>query len=409
MLIAPRSIDNRACPPSEFVLPAGGRGASTSVGADTLRFVRSARSRRLGALAFAALMGASCSSSSASRNSASSVVDRSSSLPGTTAAAPSTTLRTTTTTTLPVRGPVTIAFGGDVHFEGVLRSKLAADPDHVLDAIAPVLRGADIAMVNLETAITERGSPEPKKYTFRASPAAFQALRAGGVDVVTMANNHGVDFGPVGLADSLAAIRTSGFPVVGIGADATRAYAPYRLVVHGERIAIIGATQVIDGALIPTWTATATNGGVASAKEVDRLVAAVRAARRMSDTVVVYLHWGIEQTTCPSADQQRLAATLAVAGADVIVGSHAHRRLGAGRLGDAFVDYGLGNFAFYTSSGPGLDTGVLTITVTSRHVNRYEWTPAEIHGGTPQPLSGSEGERAVADWSSLRDCTGLAP
>ena len=82
-------------------------------------------------------------------------------------------------------------------------------------------------------------------------------------------------------------------------------------------------------------------------KNVDVLVAAVRAARLVSDTVVVYLHWGIEGHTCPSSDQRALAQALVLAGADVVVGSHAHRLLGGGRLGSAFVDYGLGNFAFY--------------------------------------------------------------
>ncbi len=314
----------------------------------------------------------------------------------------------TTTTVKPDR-PVVLAFGGDVHFEGVLRSLLAADPATVLAPIAPVLEPADIAMVNLETAITERGAPQPKQYTFRAPPSAFTALAAGGVDVATMANNHGVDFGPVGLLDSLDAIRASRFPVVGIGADAAHAYAPFRRTVHGERIAIIGATQVIDDTLIPTWSASETRGGLASAKDVDRLVAAVRKARADSDTVVVFLHWGQEGTTCPTSTQTQLARQLVGAGADVIVGSHAHRLLGAGRLGTAFVDYGLGNFAFYAQGGPAADTGVLFVTVTGRHIDRFDWRPAVISGGVPRPLSGSAAASALAQWQGRRSCTDLTP
>ncbi len=314
----------------------------------------------------------------------------------------------TTTTVKPDR-PVVLAFGGDVHFEGVLRSLLAADPATVLAPIAPVLESADVAMVNLETAITERGAPQPKQYTFRAPPSAFTALAAGGVDVATMANNHGVDFGPVGLLDSLDAIRVSRFPVVGIGADAAHAYAPFRRTVHGERIAIIGATQVIDDALIPTWSASETRGGLASAKDVDRLVAAVRKARADSDTVVVFLHWGQEGTTCPTSTQTQLARQLVGAGADIIVGSHAHRLLGAGRLGTAFVDYGLGNFAFYAQGGPAADTGVLFVTVTGRHIDRYDWRPAVIGGGVPRPLSGSAAAAALAQWQGRRSCTDLTP
>jgi poly-gamma-glutamate synthesis protein (capsule biosynthesis protein) len=321
----------------------------------------------------------------------------------------SSTTRPVTTTTVKPDRPVVLAFGGDVHFEGVLRNLLAADPATVLAPIAPVLESADIAMVNLETAITERGVPQPKQYTFRAPPSAFTALAAGGVDVTTMANNHGFDFGPVGLDDSLDAIRVTRFPVVGIGSDAAHAYAPFRRTVHGERIAIIGATQVIDDALIPTWTASDTHGGLASAKDVDRLVAEVRKARVDSDTVVVFLHWGQEGMTCPTPTQTELAHRLVDAGADIIVGSHAHRLLGAGRLGTAFVDYGLGNFAFYTQGGPGAETGVLFVTVTGRHIDGYAWRPAVINGGVPRPLTGTAGDAARARWQSRRSCTDLAP
>jgi poly-gamma-glutamate synthesis protein (capsule biosynthesis protein) len=99
----------------------------------------------------------------------------------------------------PARGPlgswrpVVLAFGGDIHFEGVLRSKLDASPSRVLAPIAPVLRRGDVAMVNLETAVTERGTAQPKEFVFRAPATAFAALRGGSVDVATMAKNHGLD------------------------------------------------------------------------------------------------------------------------------------------------------------------------------------------------------------------------
>jgi poly-gamma-glutamate synthesis protein (capsule biosynthesis protein) len=318
----------------------------------------------------------------------------------------------TTTTTIGRRGsgqPVTFAFAGDIHFEGVLRRKLAADPTTVLAPIAPVLAAADLTIANLETAITERGDPAPKEFTFRAPPSALTALAAGGIDVASMANNHGMDYGPVGLEDSLAARSATGYPVIGIGHNAAEAYAPYRTVIKGQRIAVIGATQVLDDNLITAWTATDTQGGLASAKDVPRLVAAVQEARATSDTVVVFLHWGIETQTCPSTNQQQLARALVDAGADVIVGGHAHRLQGGGRLDAAFVDYGLGNFAFYTRGGPGANTGVVFVTATGRDIDGYAFTPALIRDGVPRPLEGDAATAAVDAWNGLRGCTGLAP
>jgi poly-gamma-glutamate capsule biosynthesis protein CapA/YwtB (metallophosphatase superfamily) len=303
--------------------------------------------------------------------------------------------------------PVVLAFGGDVHFEGALRSRLDASPSTTLAPIARLLSRADIAMVNLETAVTTRGTPQSKEFVFRAPPTAFAALRGASVDIATMANNHGLDYGRVGLVDSLAAARRHRFPVVGIGRDAAQAYAPYRATVKGQRIAIIGATQVIDDQLIRSWTAEPHQPGLASAKEVRRLLAAVRQARRTADTVVVYVHWGVQLESCPTAVQRKLAHQLVAAGADVIVGSHAHVLLGGGRLGPSVVDYGLGNFAFYATREETTRSGVLFVTMTGRRVDGYRWAPARIVDGVPNPLAGSDARSALDSWRSLRSCTGL--
>ena len=304
---------------------------------------------------------------------------------------------------------VVLAFGGDVHFESTIGAELRARPSLVLTSIAPVLRRADVAVVNLETAVTTGGSPAAKEFVFRAPPNAFSALAAGGVDVASMANNHGMDYGETGLRDSLAAAKRYRFPVIGIGLNDTHAYRPYRTTVNGQRIAVIGATQVLDDHLISAWTAAPHKPGLASAKNVPRLVRAVTQARATSDTVVVFLHWGIELQQCPSPDQRTLAKQLVAAGADVIVGGHAHRVQGAGRMGRALVGYGLGNFVWYGTSEPSTQTGVLFVTTEGRRVLDYHWEPARIVDGTPRPLTGSARRAEIASWRSLRGCTGLKP
>ncbi len=307
----------------------------------------------------------------------------------------------------PSAQPVVLAFGGDVHFEGVLQAKLEADPSGVLDPIAPVLRQADLAVVNLETAVTNSGAAASKTFVFRTPASAFSALRGGSVDVVSMANNHGMDFGEAGLRDSLAAAQRYRFAVIGIGLDDRQAYRPFRRTIKGQRIAVIGATHVLDDHLISAWTAGPGKPGLASAKEVPRLLREVRAARRTSDTVVVYLHWGVELEQCPTTDQRTLAKQLVAAGADVVVGGHAHRLLGAGRMGKAFVGYGLGNFVWYGTSELSTQSGVLFVTVNGRRVSDYRWAPARIVDGVPRSLSGAERRHELASWRSLRGCTGL--
>jgi hypothetical protein len=326
-----------------------------------------------------------------------------------TTARPSTTApRRAGATREPTGEPVTIAFGGDVHFEGAVAARLAADPATTLGPIARVLRRADLAVVNLETAITERGTPAPKDFTFRAPPSALTALEEAGVDVATMANNHGQDFGVVGLRDSLAAARAAGFPVVGVGRDAEEAYRAHLVTVNGQRIAVIGATQVLDSNLAAAWTAGDDKPGMASAYEEERLLAAVRAARQAADTVVVDLHWGRELVGCPIDRQRALAPKLVAAGADVVVGSHAHILLGGGYLRGAYIHYGLGNFVFYSRGGQTAQSGVLLLTTQGRAITASRWVPAVISGGIPIPLEGAAATRAVDAWRSLRRCTGLS-
>ena len=320
--------------------------------------------------------------------------------------------------------PVTFAFAGDVHFpdeiddEGgapppgakTLAEQLAADPKHVLAPIAPVLSGADLAMVNLETAITDRGEPIPgKNYHFRSSPKSFTALKAAGVDVVNMANNHALDYGPVGMQDTFDAIASSGLPVVGIGHNAAEAYRPYRTVIKGQRIAILSASDWLEPALVPAWSATDTQPGIAFSIDRTRLVDAIRAVRPEVDTLVVFLHWGTEETYCASPEQQDLASTLLGEGADLVVGSHAHRVFGAGRSGNSLVAYGLGNFVYFREDGESGRSGVLLVTATGRDVDTYSWVPARITNGIPVPEAPDPAAADIAEWERRRACSGLAP
>lgn len=312
----------------------------------------------------------------------------------------------------PPNDSVTLAFGGDVHFEKWLRDDVTADPRHALDGVASLLGDADLAVVNLETAITERGSPAPKQHTFRAPTSGLTALSAAGVDVVSIANNHGMDYGVEGLTDTLRAADDAGLVVVGGGRDGRAAYRSHLRDISGRRIAVIGATQVLDGNVKASWTAGPGQPGLASAKTehdgLPRLLAAVRAAAEAADTVVVMLHWGPELQTCPLPRQQQLAAQLRQAGAHVIVGGHAHRLAGGGYLGDAVVHYGLGNLVFYATGGPATDTGVLTVTIAPDDATTIDWRPATLRAGVATPIADDAGRVAAVDaFDDLRSCTGL--
>jgi hypothetical protein len=305
---------------------------------------------------------------------------------------------------------VTFAFGGDVHFPAGtnLGDRLAADPATALGPTVPqLLSGANLMMTNFESALTDGTCPDAqdKQYVFYAPASAVTAFEGAGVTLITEANNHGEDCGPAGLQMALATKQQTGYPIIGIGQNADQAFTPYRTTINGQRIDIIAATQVIDSDLQTAWTATSVQPGLASAYDVNALIASVEAARKVSDTVIVYLHWGTELDACPNPLQEPLAQLLVKAGADIIVGTHAHVLLGAGYLGSAYVDYGLGNFAFYDNSPPENASGSLIITATGRHIDQVTWRPAVIVNDLPQPLTGAAATAAVASWDQDRSCT----
>jgi poly-gamma-glutamate capsule biosynthesis protein CapA/YwtB (metallophosphatase superfamily) len=260
--------------------------------------------------------------------------------------------------------------------------------------------------------VTDRGVPAPKEHTFRSPTEGLRALAAAGVDVVSLANNHGMDFGPDGLTDTLQAADDAGLHAIGAGSDQAGAYRPFRTEINGRRIAVFGATQVLDGFALDAWNPGPERPGLASAKRarngLARLRTAVRRAAVDNDTVVAMLHWGRERRECPLPRQRRLASELRAAGADIIVGGHAHRVGPGGFLGDAVVHYGLGNLVFYAADGRGTVSGALAVTVEPDDTTHITWRPAVLRGGVATALEGAERADALRAWEDLRSCTQMA-
>lgn len=314
-------------------------------------------------------------------------------------------------------GTLTMAFAGDIHFEDYL-APLARDPEGLAE-LRSSLGAADLAVANLETAITERGTKIGKEFHFRAPASALETVAGAGVDAVSMANNHGVDYGPVGLQDTLDARRTSPIPVVGIGRDEDEAFAPAVLEAKGLKVAVFGVSQVYEMTLA-RYSAGPGRAGIASSMPTTRIRQAVERAARRYDLVVVFLHWGTDYQQCPDRLSADTARVLERAGADIIVGGHSHRVNGAGWLGRSYVDYGLGNFVWWRSREPDSRSGVLTLSVDvaaakgtrrtgASAVRTAVWTPMLIGtDGIPRLPGTADRARLHSLWAQARACTGLA-
>ncbi len=294
------------------------------------------------------------------------------------------------TTTTTKRQSWTLLAGGDVLLD--LTEPEGIDP---FANVQPDLASADIAIVNLEMAITERGEPYDKEFVFRAPGSAALTLAGAGIDVVSLANNHILDFGPVGLADTIAVLDEVGILRPGAGSNNAEAYAPRVLTLgNGIRVAFVSATAVVPGG----FAASADRPGVADAKwAIPRVLAAVRAAAAGNDVVVVSVHWGIERETCPSEDQRDLATDLIEAGANLILGHHPHVLQPIETFDRTVIAYSLGNFAWHPRYGITGDSGVLEISFDGPYVEGYRFHPhiLDYRGGATPVSSGERYDRIV--------------
>lgn len=312
---------------------------------------------------------------------------------------------TTATPAATPGGGLTIALAGDSNAEGQAGRFVAEG----LGGLGRVLGGADVAIVNLETAIAaDRAGlrPQPKTFTFLTDGRYLDALTKQGVDAVTAANNHGLDYGREGLARTLQARSDARPTIVGIGGDDAEAWRPWTTTVRGRQVVLFGASDVLDDGF--DWAAGPGRPGMALVKsdaDLTRMVDAVRGARAAGpgDVIVVYLHAGVERQTCPTDRQHRLARDLAAAGADVVAMSHAHVLGPATRVGRTAVAYGLGNFIFASRREEQRRTGVLLLSVppVGGGAPAAQWRPGRIDGGLPRALSGAEAEAATRRWVGL--------
>ncbi|MBI5695386.1 MAG: CapA family protein [Nitrospirae bacterium] len=286
----------------------------------------------------------------------------------------------------------------------------------LMKCAAPLFFTADVVVGNLESPLTGRAAatsggrtaaapmaaPNGKLYRTE-SPDAAQALRDAGFTVLTLAGDHMMDYGPDGLLDTLGALKKAGIVTAGAGADAAEAYRPGVVDVKGMESVFLSASDAAPKAC----AAEAGRPGIASMKDEAAFIKVVKEARskRPEALIVLGLHWGVEASHAPTARQKALARKLVDAGADLILGHHAHRLQGLEVYKGRPVFYSLGSFLFDTGKPGGLTVAArLTYADGKREPSGITLIPVEIgQAGAPRPLDAGEAGYAKA----LDDLRGL--
>ncbi len=292
---------------------------------------------------------------------------------------------------------VTLVFGGDVipHDPVKLAAQVHARPapkdeladtanhggwDQVFGALAPVFKRADAAFVNLETPVTTRPNPARGEFSFNAPPSLLESLKGTGVTVATFANNHCLDQAAPGLLETRQRLAEAGLLTAGAAESKSAAFAPLVLKRKGLRIGVLAMTRWSNMHLNPKDPSKPWVPVVLYPRDVELVgiteadfLAAVRAASKSVDVLVVSAHWGTEYHSTPLEEDRAFAQALVDAGALVVVGHHPHvlqpverLRRKDGALG--VVAYSLGNLVSNQDLGepesPTRDGMLLEVEVT---------------------------------------------
>lgn len=289
---------------------------------------------------------------------------------------------------------IRLAAVGDINFDRSPAYIITTTGDlaYPLSRVKPIFDAADYTIGNLESALGDVGEPAAKRYPFRSPPEAAQSLALGSVDLVSLANNHAQDYGPDALLQGIDLLHAAGVATVGGGANDADAHAPHIADINGLRVAFLGFVHVpIEASThfdTESWTATADAPGLAWA-DPERVSADVAAIRPDVDLVVVILHSGYEYIEEPSEPQVAAARAAVDAGADLVVGHHAHILQGIHRYNDGVIAYGLGNFLFNIDGPP--ETAILNVWLDENGVRQLELIPAIIQEhGQPRPANFAE-------------------
>jgi poly-gamma-glutamate synthesis protein (capsule biosynthesis protein) len=235
-----------------------------------------------------------------------------------------------------------LALAGDTMLGRGVAERLADAPPESLFApeVVDAAAEADLFVLNLECCISDRGTPWPdpgKPFFFRAPPVAVKVLAHLGVDCVTLANNHALDFGEEALLDTLQHLDAAGIAHVGAGPSVAAARSPVVLEAAGLRLAVLGAADhpadFAAGEDVPGIAYAEPWRGVG-----DWLAEAVRAASTFADAVLVTPHWGPNMTSEPVAHVRQAAESLVGSGATLVGGHSAH--VFQGILGRILFDVG---------------------------------------------------------------------
>lgn len=263
--------------------------------------------------------------------------------------------------------------------------------------VVNIMTSSDIMVANNEFTISNRGEKMPNKYyTFRASPQRLSIYEEMGVNLVTLANNHIYDYGETAFYDALDALEQYEIPYIGAGRNIEEAKEPYYYIINGYKIGFVNATRAEKYILTPE--ATETTGGVLRCYNPTTFIEVIKEAKNNCDYLIALVHWGKEDSSKLEQVQIDTSKQYIEAGADVIVGTHAHTLQGIDFYQEKAIVYNIGDFIFNHETK---DTGIFQLKINEDGSLNYYFKPCKQDNKYTSILSGEEQIRVLNKMRTL--------
>jgi len=251
---------------------------------------------------------------------------------------------------------------------------------------AGILREADLAFGNLESPISSLGAAtKGKEVNFRAALKTVSGIRDAGIDVVSLANNHAMDYGSAALTETMDVLAHNGVAYIGAGANSASARRPANFTLKGIKLSFLAYTYKFHMVV----EAQEKHPGVAIANS-EQVRVDVQKAKEWADVVIVSFHWGWEYSDHPDAETRELAHLTIEAGADLVIGHHPHVIQGVEAYKDGLICYSLGNFIFDQRGKRSRRGLILRCDIGKSGVQKAEILPVIIDSTEFRPALASE-------------------
>ncbi|NLK20859.1 MAG: CapA family protein [Epulopiscium sp.] len=287
---------------------------------------------------------------------------------------------------------IVITFMGDVMMDSFIGDYIRErGVDYPWEDVSHIISESDLAVINLESSVSTRGSTKkPEGYGFRSHPDSLQGLVNSKIDIVSLANNHTLDFGEEAFYDTLESLNQYGIVYVGGGKDKEEAEQVRIIEKNGVKVGFLAYTSIIPWS---SWEAKVDKPGAAIYKEEykEKLLKNIERASKECDILAVIPHWGVEYATVPEENQRELAHAMIDAGADVIIGHHPHVLQGIEFYKDKPILYSIGNFIFLKNDDLCGRTGIFQLTLDKEGFKKGEFYPVNIQYCKANLLNKEEG------------------